>query len=57
MQRLDVMPPIESLPYFACSRRNSLAAWSIASSQLTSRHGSVIFARIIGFVMRSWCVA
>ena len=38
-------------------RRNSDAAWAIASSHDTSRHGSVIFARIIGLVMRSLCVA
>jgi hypothetical protein len=36
---------------------NSEAAYSKASSQLTGRHGSVIFLRIIGVVMRSACVA
>ena len=57
VQRDEVMPPIESRPYFAWMRRNSLAAWPIASSQLTCCHGSSIDARIIGVVMRSGCVA
>ena len=30
---------------------------SIASSQVTSRHGSVILSRTIGFRMRSLCAA
>ena len=47
----------DSRPYLAWMRRNSVAAWPIASSHDTSRHGSVIFARIIGLVMRSLCVA
>ena len=51
------MPPIESRPYFAWMRLNSLAAWPIASSQVTWRHGSSIDLRIIGVVMRSGCVA
>src|SRR5260370_374342 len=37
-------------------RRNSLAAWLIAVSQLTCCHGSSIDLRIIGVVMRSGCV-
>jgi hypothetical protein len=57
VQRDEVMPPTESLPYFAWIRLNSEAARSIASSQETSRHGSVIFSRIIGLVMRSLWVA
>ena len=51
------MPPIELTPNDACRRLNSEAAWWMASSYDTSRHGSVIFARIIGRVMRSACVA
>ena len=55
--REDVMPPMDSRPYCAWMRLNSLAAWPMASSQLTSRHGSVNLARIMGLVMRSLCVA
>src|ERR1700710_2443988 len=51
------MQPIESRPYLSWIWRKPVAAYSSASSQLTSRHGSVILSRIIGFVMRSLCVA
>jgi hypothetical protein len=57
VQRDDVMPPIEPGPCCAWMRLNSDAAWAMASSQLTSCHGSVIFLRIIGVVIRSLCVA
>ena len=35
--------------------RNRVAAKPIASSHSTSRHGSSIVSRIIGFITRSWC--
>src|SRR6201996_5275829 len=57
VQRDEVMPPTEFLPYFAWMRLNSEAAWLIASSQLTSFQGSVALARIIGLRMRSLWVA
>ena len=55
--RDDTRPPIESLPCLAWMRRNAPAACTRASSQPTSRHGSVIFSRTMGVVMRSLCVA
>ena len=57
VQREDVMAPTESRPCTLWMRLNSDAAWPIASSQETSRQGSVIFSRIMGFVMRSPWVA
>src|SRR5271167_3719089 len=57
VQREEVMPPIESRPYFAWMRFSSLAAYPIASSQETSRHESEILLRIMGFTIRSECVA
>ena len=57
VQRDDEIPPIASEPNSALMRLNSAAAWATASSQLTSRQGSVIAARIIGLVLRSLCVA
>ena len=57
LQRDDVIPPTEPRPYLAWIRLNSAAAWPIASSHDTSRHGSRIDARIIGLVTRSLCVA
>ena len=57
VQRDEVIPPMASRPYVAWRRRNSLAAWLMASSHSTCRHGSLIEARIIGVVMRSGCVA
>src|SRR5215813_12570184 len=48
VQRDDVMPPIAPRPYFAWIRLNSDAVWAIASSHVTSRHGSDVDARIIG---------
>ena len=42
VQRDEVMPPIEPRPYVAWMRLNSEATRPIASSQETSRHGSVI---------------
>ena len=56
VQRDDEMPPIEPRPYSPWMRLNSPAARSSASCQVHSRHGSVIFSRIIGVVMRSRCV-
>src|SRR6476646_11645874 len=49
VHRDEVMPPTEAGPYFAWMRLNSDAAKLIASSQETSRPGSVIFDLIIGF--------
>ena len=57
VQRDEVMPPIERLPYFAWMRLNSAAVWAMASSHVTSRQGSLILARIIGLRMRSLWVA
>ena len=57
VQRDEVMPPTLSRPYCAWMRLNSPAAWAMASSHVTSRHGSVIAARIIGLVLRSLWLA
>jgi len=35
VQRDEVMPPMEPLPYFCWMRRNSDAVWAIACSQVT----------------------
>ena len=47
------MPPIEPAPCSAWISRNRRATKPIASSHSTSRHGSVIVSRIIGFSTRS----
>ncbi len=57
VQRDDVIPPMASAPCSAWIRWNPLAAKLIASSQVTSRHGSVVFSRSIGLVTRSGWVA
>ena len=57
IERDDVIAPTDSVPYFAWMRLNSAAAWPIASSQETSRQGSVIRSRIMGLVRRSAWVA
>jgi hypothetical protein len=57
VHRDDVIAPIEPVPcsaWISCSRR---AVNAIASSQLTSRHGSSIVSRSIGERTRSACVA
>ncbi len=51
------MPPTALRPCLAWMRRNSLAAWFSASSQLTVRQGSSMVLRIIGVVMRSGWLA
>ena len=57
VQREEVMPPTAFRPYFAWMRLNSLAVWLIASSQLTSRHGSLMRSADHRLRMRSWWVA
>jgi TonB-dependent receptor len=57
VQREELMAPTASRPCCVWMRLNSEAACPIASAQLTSRHGSWIEPRIIGLVIRSWCVA
>jgi len=57
VQRDEVMPPTASRPYWPWMRRNSEAAYSIASSHDTSRQESVMRLRIIGLSTRSLWVA
>ena len=57
VQREEVMPPMLSTPCAAWISRSRRAAKSMASSQETSRHGSVMASRIIGDTTRSGWVA
>ena len=54
---IEVMTPIAPVPWAAWMRLNSEATRPIASSQDTSRQGSVVFSRTIGFRMRSGWLA
>jgi hypothetical protein len=53
VQRLEVITPTDLRPYRSWMPLRRPAAKAIASSQLTSRQGSSIVSRIIGFRMRS----
>ena len=55
VQRDDDTAPTEPRPYLAWMRCISLAAWAIATSQETSRHGWSIELRISGVFTRSGC--
>jgi hypothetical protein len=57
VHREEVMPPIEPVPCRAWMSRIFVATVVMASSQETSRHGSVIRSRTIGPITRSGWVA
>ena len=50
----EVIPPSARAPCWSLIALIRPAAKAIASSQLTSRHGSSMLSRIIGLRMRSW---
>ena len=57
VQRDEVMPPMESTPCSAWIALSRVAAKPMASSQVASRHGSVIASRTSGVTTRSGWLA